>query len=115
MSGRGDDQFAHDYQYVAAGQTDAILKGQSGTGKQYDRIVKIIPVPLTNSPGAVTIKDGAAGGARTIWAGGAGGVVPNLETRPEPIDCWPGLTAFTGPWLLTTGANVACWVIGRFK
>lgn len=112
---RKSDDFAHDYQYVAAGQTNLLLKGQRGAGGQFDRIIKIIPIPLTISPGAVSVKDGAAGASMTVWAGGAGGLIANLETRPMPVDTWPGWVAFTGPWYITTGANVACLVIGRFK
>lgn len=111
---KGQDQFAHDWQYIPAGQTNVLLKGQRGSGKQFDRIVKIIGIPLTNAPGAITMKDGATGTPFTVWQGGAGGVVPNLEQRCMPMDVWPGMTAFVGPWYATTGANVALLVIGRF-
>ena len=109
------DQFSTDYQYIAASQTNVKITGQKGAGKKGDLIRKLILIPSTVSPGPVSIKDDTGGSAITVWAGGAGGLVANLEARPVIVDMTPGARSVTGPWYITTGANVTALVIGRFQ
>lgn len=103
-----------DYEFVAASQTNQVLGPRSLTTKKGDVIVRILIIPLTNSPGAVSVKDGS-GAAMQIYAGGVGGVTANLELRPIPIDFGKeGMRSAIGSWQVTTGANVTALAIGRF-
>src|SRR4051812_26437820 len=59
-----------EYETVAASQTDQALGATGATG---DWLARIIIVPASTSPGAVSIKDGA-GSAIPIFTGGASSV-----------------------------------------
>jgi hypothetical protein len=111
----GYDPKATDYQYIAASQTDVKIAGQDGDGKIGDLLVYVTIIPSTNTPGAVSIKDDSGGSAMEIYAGGAGGVVPNLELRSFPVDFGRGIRSTAGAWHITTGANVRALVVGRFQ
>lgn len=92
------------YKPVAASQTDQVLGNANGA--KGDIISRIIIVPATTSPGAVSIKDGS-GSAITIFTGGT--VVDIASFHIEV-----GAVATTGPWKVTTGANVSAIAIGKF-
>ena len=106
MSGNFDT-FRVDYQYVAKSQAAAKLTGQGGKGMIGDIIENILVIPLTASPGQVTLQDGN-GAAMVIFQGGA-----NAGINPVPLhfSCKSVLGAFT----VVTGDNVALFVQGRFQ
>ena len=99
---------AKDYQQVPA-STTAQLKGQQGVGTLGDILETILITPLTTSPGEVTVQDGS-GAIVEIFAGGAGSV-----SDLKPFYATFGAKSVTGPWELTTGANVKVTVFGRFN
>lgn len=105
MGSRGADfPFNSDYETVAASQTDQAL---GPTGHKGDILERIIIVPATTSPGAVSIKDGG-GSAITIFAGGATSVT-TLTTIVVEL----GMRSIVGAWSMTTGASVSAIAIGR--
>ena len=90
---------------VAASATDQVL---GGTGAIADWLQRLIIIPASVSPGAVSIKDGA-GSAIVVFAGGTNSL---LELRPIVVDVMAKSTA--GAWKVTTGANVSVIAIGNF-
>jgi hypothetical protein len=97
---------ATDYETVAASQTDQAMGPVGGAADQLDRVIII---PATTSPGAVSIKDGA-GSAVTIFTGGASSVA---DLKPFVVEIHA--KSASGAWKLTTGANVSAIGVGRFK
>lgn len=93
------------YETVAASQTDQAL---GATGAAGDYLDKLVIVPGTTSPGAVSIKDGA-GSSISIFTGGATSVADLA-----PITVKLGLTSAAGAWKVTTGANVTAIATGTF-
>lgn len=93
------------YKTVAASQTNQILGNSSG-GKG-DILQRLIIIPATTSPGAVSIKDGS-NAAITIFVGGT---VVDISSFHIEI----GSTSEQGAWQITTGANVSVIAVGRFK
>ncbi len=90
---------------VAAGQTNQVLGGTGGVG---DRIDFLLAVPASTSPGAITITDGINAGI-VVFAGGASSLA-SLVPFPIPI----GQPSESGPWKVTTGANIAVVAMGNF-
>ena len=93
------------YETVAASQTDQVLGATGATG---DYLSGLLVVPATTSPGALSIKDGA-GGAITVFTGGAGSV-----STLVPFFIPLGASSTGGAWKVTTGANVSAIGVGRF-
>lgn len=93
-----------EYETVAASQTAQVLGATGATG---DYISKILVIPATTSPGAISLLDNAT--SITVFTGGASSV-SNLV--PFVIDL--GMFSVSGAWKLTTGANVSCIGIGNF-
>lgn len=91
------------YETVAAGQTAQPL---GSTGALGDVITRLIITPATTAPGVVTLIDGAT----TImpWLGGTVGA----DLKPFVIEL--GMRSASGPWKITTGANVSVVAVGRF-
>ncbi|NYT42321.1 hypothetical protein HZY97_16230 [Sphingomonas sp. R-74633] len=77
-------------------------------GADGDWLGALLIVPLTTSPGLVSISDGG-GDAIPIFAGGANSV-GNLLPVHVPL----GMTSAAGGWEVTTGANVNIVAIGNF-
>jgi hypothetical protein len=96
--------YAGKYETVAASQTAQVI---GGAGAEGDYLARVIIVPASLSPGVVTILDGAT--SINIFAGGAASL-----TELKPIVVELGLTAGTGPWKVTTGANVSVIATGNF-
>lgn len=99
------NQFEHDYATVAASQSAQVL---GDNGQKGDIFTRLIVVPATTSPGAVSITDGA-GSAITVYTGGATSIT---ELKPTVIEL--GLRSTSGTWKVTTGANVSAIAVGRF-
>src|SRR5436309_1238632 len=91
---------------VAASQTDQVL-GLTG-GAAGDYLAAIHVVPTTTAPGAISIKDNG-GSAITLWAGGTVGA----DLKPFLIELQ--IRSVTGPWKITTGANVSAIAVGAFS
>lgn len=107
MSARFDD-YHGDYQLVAKNVT-AVLKGQGGKGLAGDQVDRLILIPETTSPGAVTLQDGT-NAAMTIFPGGATSV-PSLA----PIFVTLKAKSTTGSWTLVVGDNIHVIAVGRFQ
>lgn len=98
------------YETVAASQTAQVL----GTnGHRFDVIKRLIIVPATTSPGAVSIGDGDNADI-TVFAGGASSVA---DLTPIVIECDLRATDAGSPlgWDITTGANVSVIAVGYFS
>lgn len=110
VRGRGDVNGtwmagAGQYETVAASATDQIL---GATGAVGDYLARIIIVPATTTPGAVSIKDGN-GSAISIFAGGT------VDVKPIVVEIgMKTLNATTPGWKVTTGTSVSVIGIGRF-
>lgn len=102
-----------DYQSILAGAT-AKLQGQAGTqGGSVGDYVRIVTfVPLTASPGSVTLQDGN-GTAITLFAGGATSLV-GLNSWQVFLDLTAAKTTTPG-WTIVVGANINVVVSGEFK
>lgn len=98
-------RFNQAYETVAASQSDQVLGPNGGKGNILERL---IIVPATTSPGAVSIKDGS-GGAITVFTGGASSVG---DLTPIVIEV--GAISTSGAWKVTTGANVSAIGVGKF-
>lgn len=92
------------YETVAASQTAQVLGGAGATG---DFLEAILIIPATTSPGLVTILDGAT--SIPVFVGGATSVG---DLKPFMVRL--GLYSVSGPWKVTTGANVSAIGIGNF-
>lgn len=92
------------YETVAASQTAQVI---GGSGSIKDVISHIVVVPASTSPGAITLIDGST--SITVFAGGTSSL-----TSLAPFTLFLNMKAQTGPWKLTTGANVSCIAVGDF-
>jgi len=93
------------YETIAASQTAQVL----GTaGAQGDYIARIIIIPATVAGGVVTLLDGST--SIPIYVGGA--TTALLEVKPITVEL--GLYSLTGPWKVTTGANISAIAVGDF-
>mgnify|MGYP006189274413 FL=1 len=95
---------ALEYETVAASQTDQML---GATGAVGDYLEKLLVIPASTSPGAVSIEDGSTN--TVVFTGGASSV-SNLV--PFTIDL--GIASVSGGWEITTGANVSVIAFGLF-
>ena len=91
------------YETVAASQTDQALGATGAVGDVLDRLLII---PATTAPGAVSIKDGAI--AISIYTGGTVGA------DLTPINVELNIESVSGAWSVTTGANLSVIATGRF-
>lgn len=96
---------AAEYETVAASQADQVL---GTTGAIGDLLARLLVVPATTSPGAVSIKDGN-GTAITVFTGGASSVA-SLVPFSIPLN----LYSLAGSWKVTTGAAVSVLAAGNF-
>lgn len=92
------------YETVAASQTAQVLGATGATGDVLDGLLII---PATTSPGLVTILDGST--SIPVFVGGASSV-STLIPFYVPV----GLKSVSGPWKVTTGANVSVLPAGAF-
>lgn len=100
-----ESQFLTDHAFVAASQTDQVISNNKGT-----IIARIIIIPATTSPGAVTFQEGASGTDRTLFPGGA-----NSVTELKPIVAELNIRAVADGFRVSTGANVSAIVVGKFN
>jgi hypothetical protein len=96
------------YNTVAASVTAQVLTGGSG-GAIGDWLDFLLVIPTTISCGAVSVIDGL-GSPITVFAGA--GATPLITLMPFTIP----IRAITvsGPWKVTTGANISVMAIGNF-
>lgn len=93
------------YETVAASQTAQVLGNNGAKG---DFIKRLIIIPATVAAGLVTLLDGSTSIA--IYVGG--GTTALTEVKPITVDI--EACSQTGPWKITTGANVSVIAIGDF-
>lgn len=96
------------FDYVAVPANAAAQALGAGGGAAGDTLSHLLITPLSTSPGAVLIKDGT-GAAITVFAGGANSLG---QLVPFPVSL--GGKSTSGPWKVTTGANVQALAFGRF-
>lgn len=96
-----------DYETVAAGATDQMM---GPTGAIGDRLDGVLIIPVTTSPGAVSVEDGDTN--IVIFEGGATSV-PSLEPFFVPMGR-QGIVSAAGGWEITTGSNVRAIGFGQF-
>ena len=101
-----EEQFIREARYIAASTTDSVIGSKKG-----GIIQRIIIVPATTSPGAVSYKDGSGGAVRTIFTGGASSVA-DLKTIVVELGV---RGADVSGFRITTGAAVSVIAIGRFN
>lgn len=94
----------YNYETVAASQTAQVL---GTTGASGDYLARLVIVPATVSPGVVTLIDGST--SIPIFVGGT-----NSLTTLAPIVVEVRTVSLTGPWKITTGANVSVVAVGDF-
>jgi hypothetical protein len=97
---------AHEYEDVAASQTDQVIGSGGEAAGQH--ISHVVIFPATTSPGAVTLTDGGSG--KVIFPGGASSV-SNLV----PFTVYLGCDSRNGSWKITTGTNVSARAVGDFN
>lgn len=104
-----------DYKEVAASQTKASL-GPGSKITDGDVLVRLAITPLTTSPGAITIFDGAGDSGFIVFQGGASSVADLKTFYVDLIIRAKNAAAnASGPrWLVTTGANVQVIAVGTF-
>jgi hypothetical protein len=94
------------YNTVVASSTAYVLSNTQGaaTGKQGDFLERLVIIPATATPGAVTLFDGAD----TVLAIPAGTTIAPyfLDVRAYSDD---------GAWSITTGTSVSVMAIGQFS
>lgn len=95
---------AADYETVAASQTAQVAGAAGAAG---DFLAGVLIIPATTSPGSVAVLDDDT--SITVFAGGALSV-SNLVPFFVPI----GAKSVSGPWKVTTGANVSAVAVGSF-
>ena len=89
---------------------DASKGTSAGNGAKNDILDRLILIPASTSPGAVTIADGSAS-AVTVFAGGASSLT---ELRPIYVEFGEGgIRSRNGAWTVTNGASVSAIIIGR--
>ena len=93
-------------EHVAASQTGQVCGG-AGAGGDY--CSHVIIIPTSTSPGAVSIQDGSLT-ALVLFDGGASSVSTLI-----PFMVHVGENSRSGPWKITTGANVRVIAVGAFS
>lgn len=96
---------ANGVETVAASQTAQVLGANGAKG---DYISHLIIIPATLSPGTVTLIDDAT--SMTVFTGGASSVL-TVVPFAIPLDA----LSTSGPWKITTGANVSVIAVGNFS
>ncbi len=94
------------YETVAAEQTAQVL---GGAGAVDDYLERIIIIPAVAAAGVVTLLDGST--SIPLFVGGGTTALPTLA----PITVEIGARSKSGPWKVTTGANVSVIAVGSFK
>lgn len=98
-----DSSVFGEYEAVAASQAAQVL-GNSGAKGDY--LDQVIVIPASVAPGAVTVTDGSTN--IVVTTAGTATVLPGVFSIP--IRSY----AVTGPWKITTGANVSVLALGAF-
>jgi hypothetical protein len=93
------------YETIAASQTAQVM---GMTGAQGDYIERVVIVPGTSAAGVVTLLDGST--SISLFAGG--GTTALSDLKPLVVEL--NMYSKTGPWKITTGANVTAIAVGDF-
>lgn len=101
-SSGGSASISGGYEAVAASQTAQVL---GTTGAIGDYLARLIILPASTTPGAVTLLDNAT--TVFAYAGGSAATV-------EPITIELGIDSVSGAFKITTGTNVSVLAIGTF-
>lgn len=96
---------SRNYETVAAGVTAQVM---GGNGAQGDYIEGILAIPAVIAAGVITLLDGSTSIA--VYVGGATTVLEDVK----PFFIRLGLYSVSGPWKITTGANMSCIAMGNF-
>lgn len=94
--------FSTAYETVAASQTAQVMGGAGATGDYIDHLVVI---PATTAAGAIALLDGAT--SISVFATGT-----LSDLKPFTINLQ--MHSVSGPWKVTTGANVSVIAVGKF-
>lgn len=96
---------AAQYETVAASATAQVMGGSGALG---DHLEGILIIPGVAACGLVSVLDGST----TIFTfpGGGTTALPTLAPIPVPF----GVCSQSGPWKITTGANVTVIAFGAF-
>lgn len=94
--------FGSNYETVAASQTAQVLGGVGGQG---DYIKSLVIIPATTAAGNVALLDGSTSISVFVT-----GTLADLTPIVIPL----GMYSQTGPWKVTTGANVSVIAVGMF-
>jgi hypothetical protein len=100
-----DSLYFQRYETVAASQTAQVLGTNGAVG---DRILRLVIIPATVAGGVVTLLDGSTSIA--VYVGGA--TTALLEVKPITVEL--GMVSVSGPWKITTGANISVIAVGDF-
>ena len=92
--------------YVYIGESSSVQVFEDKVGS---RLVRLIVVPLSKTPGSIQLKDGS-GSNMTLYVGKAD--LTQISTI-ESVELELGMKSASGGWTVITGADVACWVIGE--
>jgi hypothetical protein len=95
-----------DTSYIELVDASATAQVLGKVGAIGDRIDRIIISPKSAAPGVVTLLDNAV--SYPIYFGGA-----DATLRSFTVEL--GLESGSGPWKVTTGANVQALCIGEFS
>jgi hypothetical protein len=98
-----------DYVTVAASQAAQVISAGGG-GAVGDLLCELIIIPITTAAASVSITDGS-GSAITVFTGGG----TLVDLKPFSVRFGPsGAKSTSGPWKVTTGANVSAIALGKF-
>lgn len=95
-----------EYETVAASQTAQVL-GSSGAAGDY--VAGLLVIPAVVACGAVTLLDNAT--PISVFVGGGTTALPSCIPFFIPL----GIKSVSGPWKVTTGANVSVVAVGNFS
>src|SRR5262245_56751793 len=98
-----DQSVFGEYEAVAAGSTDQVL---GNNGSKGDYLKKLIVIPATVAPGAITVKDNNT----TIMTTTAGTATVIPSVFEINVDAYSTL----GQWKISTGTNVSLLAVGAF-
>lgn len=101
----GGDEF----EFVAAAQSLQVIGPTGGKG---DYLGKLIVIPTSTAPGAVSIQDGTSTATLITLFNSSTATV--MQPSLQPFEIPLGIRSVAGAWRVTTGAAVSVLAIGYF-